>query len=63
MIEESVIRNDLKIKTFKRYNIGIPFADRMSKNVNHWIEEKLAKFANICGSDAIFVITHHECQN
>ena len=58
MIEESVIRNDLKIKTFKRYNIGIPFGDRISKNVNHWIEKKLVKYANYCGSDAIFFITH-----
>ena len=58
MIEECVLRNNLKINNVRRYNIGIPFGDRISKNANYWVEKKLADIANICGSDAIFVISH-----
>ena len=59
-IEKCAQECGLIVKKTKRYNLGIPFGDRISKSWNFWAETHMEKFAAMHGSDAIFVISRDD---
>jgi 2-polyprenyl-3-methyl-5-hydroxy-6-metoxy-1,4-benzoquinol methylase len=55
-IAAAAARAGLQIVAMRRHNVGVPFADRLSPDLNHRLEVRLRSWAARYGADAIYVL-------
>jgi 2-polyprenyl-3-methyl-5-hydroxy-6-metoxy-1,4-benzoquinol methylase len=57
-IENSVKKCGMKITAARRYNIGLPFGDKISRPMNYFVERLLEPLSATLGSECIMLLEH-----
>jgi hypothetical protein len=55
-ISDACDRAGLRILETRRHTLGVPFGDRLWPWANFQLENRLEKWASVCGADAIYLL-------